>query len=132
MADSQPPAATAETFAALDAQEFALLTTYRRDGTPMPTTIWFAHEGGRLYFQTGLNAGKVKRIRANSAVTLAPSTRIGEVLGDAVAATARVLSPEDAGVADAVLARKYGEQRQRVMAQMGVRELDFIEISPNA
>ena len=132
MADNHIPAATAETFAALDAQEFALLTTYRRDGTPMPTTIWFAHQGGRLYFQTGLNAGKVKRIRANGAVTLAPSTRIGEVLGDAVAATARVLSAEESGVADAALARKYGEQRQRVMAQMGVRELDFIEISPNA
>ena len=132
MTDTRPPAATAETLASLDAQEFALLTTYRRDGTPTPTTVWFAHDGGRLFIQTGLNAGKVKRIRGNSAVTLAPSTRIGEVLGDAVAATARILSPEEAGVADAALARKYGARRQQVMAQMGVSELNYLEISPRA
>ena len=132
MADTQPPAATAETFAALDAQEFAVLTTSRRDGTPVPTTVWLAHDGGRLFIQTGLNAGKIKRIRGNSAVTLAPSTRMGEVLGDAVAATARILSPEEAGVADAALARKYGARRQQVMAQMGVSELNYLEISPRA
>lgn len=124
--------ATTHDFPTLAGHEFAVLTTYRRDGTAVPTTVWFAEAGGRLYIQTGANSGKVRRILANPAVTVAPSTRVGEVLGEATAATARLLAADEAAVAEAALERKYGERRRQVMAQMGGFERGYLEVVPTA
>jgi PPOX class probable F420-dependent enzyme len=121
--------AVADGFAALAGHEFAVLTTYRRDGAAVPTTVWFAQEGDKLFIQTGANAGKVKRIRGNASVTLAPSTRIGEVLGDVVAARAHILPPGETAVAEEALQRKYGERRRQAMAQLGNMARDYIEVS---
>src|SRR5882762_5846088 len=40
----------------------ALLVTYRRDGTPVPTPVWAAQAGGVLYVRTERGSGKVKRL----------------------------------------------------------------------
>lgn len=114
-----PHAATATDLAALADQQFILLTTFRRSGVAVPTTIWFVNAGDRLYFQTGPEAGKLKRIRANGLVTIAPSTRNGETLGPALIAQARLLGQQEAADADAALHAKYGEARTRLMEQMG-------------
>jgi PPOX class probable F420-dependent enzyme len=118
-AATTPPPATATDLAALAEQQFILLTTFRRSGVAVPTTIWFANDGDRLFFQTGPESGKVKRIRANGQVTIAPSTRTGDLLGPAVSARARLLSGAEAEAAEAALQAKYGEARTRLMAQMG-------------
>jgi uncharacterized protein len=131
-----PTPATAADFAALDANEFAVLTTYRRGGAAVPTTVWFAHAGGRIYVQTMPVAGKVKRIRANGRVTLAPGTRTGEPLGPALGGRARVLSGEETAVAEEALARKYNQRRAQLLAQGhqggGSTERAYIAIEPAA
>ncbi len=118
-------------FAALDGAEFMVLTTYRRSGDPVPTTVWFAADDGRLFVMTQGQAGKAKRIRATSQVMVAPSDRVGVVSGPALAGRARILGPDEAGVAEAALRAKYGEQYAAVTARMpegGVRV--FIEVAP--
>ena len=45
-----------------DAQQTVLLTTFRRDGTPVGTPVSVAVEGNRAYFRTWESAGKLKRI----------------------------------------------------------------------
>ena len=117
--ETLPPAATVAALAALADQQFILLTTFRRSGVAVPTTIWFANADDRLVFQTGPEAGKLKRIRNNAQVTIAPSTRVGELLGPTMGARARILGDDEAAVADAALGAKYGEARTRLMAQMG-------------
>ncbi len=128
MSDKDMGAAT-KGFAALAGHEFVVLTTYRRNGAVVPTTVWFVQEGDKLYVQTGVDAGKVKRIRGNASVTIAPSTRVGEVLGDAVAAQASILPAGETAVAEEALQRKYGERRRQAMAQLGNLARDYIEIS---
>ncbi len=99
----------ADVFAALDRNEFAQLTTYRKSGVGVPTTIWFAHTAGEIYVTTQPGAGKLKRIRNNGRATLAPCTRRGQVTGASIACTARVLStPAEQGQAIQALTRKYG------------------------
>src|SRR5262245_13493315 len=44
-------------------QRYLNLESYKRDGTPVQTPVWFAEEQGVLYVYTLANAGKVKRIR---------------------------------------------------------------------
>lgn len=69
-----------------------LLTTYRRDGTPVATPMWHVVVGGVVYTSTGADLGKVKRIRRNPEVTISACTMNGRPTGPTYAARARLLS----------------------------------------
>lgn len=101
-------------FIALDGEQFIVLTTYRTSGEPTPTTVWFAAVDGRLYITTGATAGKLKRIRNNPRVMVAPSDRVGAVRGAALTAWAREAAPDEHALAEAALAAKYGDQLSRI------------------
>ncbi len=83
-----------QAFEALQGQQFINLTTYRKNGQPVVTTVWFAHDGDRIVGTTRREAGKLKRIRQHPAVSVAPSTGNGIPLGDALQGIARVLPPK--------------------------------------
>ncbi len=99
-------------FATLRGARYMVLTTYRRSGEAVPTTLWFAQQGDRLYAYTGATSGKVKRIRNNPHVRVAPGTVSGTPRGPAVPAFARILPEHEARIADAEIERKYGAQRR--------------------
>jgi PPOX class probable F420-dependent enzyme len=73
-----------------------LLTTYKRDGTPVATPVSIAFDGDRAFFRTWHTAGKAKRLRNNPTVEVAPSTFGGKASGPAIRAEARLLSGADA------------------------------------
>lgn len=64
-------------FELLDGHPYMRMTTYRRSGEPVPTTVWFAIVDGRVYVFTDLHSGKARRIRNNPRVMLTPSNFIG-------------------------------------------------------
>ena len=64
----------------------ALLTTYKRDGTPVATPVTIAVDGDRAYVRTWDSAWKAKRMRNHPAVLVAPSTVRGRATGPAIAA----------------------------------------------
>ncbi|MEP7199092.1 MAG: PPOX class F420-dependent oxidoreductase [Chloroflexota bacterium] len=74
----------------LDNHEFVSLETFRKNGVGVKTPIWFAQDGGMLYMWTAGESGKVKRIRNNPRVNIAPCKRLGEVTGEWAAAHATV------------------------------------------
>jgi PPOX class probable F420-dependent enzyme len=74
----------AEKFDALGDESFVALTTFRKSGTPVATTVWVARDGGALLVLTPDDSGKVKRLRNNPAVQLLPSGRRGKVEDAAV------------------------------------------------
>lgn len=88
-------------------QRAVLLTTYRRDGTPVGTAVNIAVEGDRAFFRTPHKTGKVKRLRNNANVEVAPSTMRGKPTGPAVRAQARLLGGEEAKLASNAIQRKY-------------------------
>ena len=45
-----------------------LLTTYKRDGTPVPTPVSIAFDGDRAFFRSYDQAWKTKRLRNNARV----------------------------------------------------------------
>lgn len=77
-------------------QEFLSLETFRKNGIGVKTAIWFAQEGDMLYLWTRGNSGKIKRIRNNARVNIAPCKRFGEVTGEWTAAQASVDDSDDA------------------------------------
>lgn len=103
----------AETFAAIGDESFVALTTFRKSGTPVATTVWVARDGDALLVLTPGESGKVKRLRNNPAVQLQPSGRRGKVEDDAVtvSGTAEIISADaDVERLKSIFRKKYGVQ----------------------
>src|SRR5262245_7783105 len=84
-----------------------LLTTYRRDGRPVSTPVSIAVEDDHAYIRTWKTAGKLRRIRNNPVVEVAPSTFRGRPTGPSIRARARILDGNESKHAAALLARKH-------------------------
>lgn len=95
-------------FPELQSHQYANLTTFRKSGEAILTPIWFAQRGDKLYVLTQGQSGKVKRIRNNPQVQLAPCTMNGKPLGPSVDAQARIMAPDEVVVAKVALNQKYG------------------------
>lgn len=91
----------------LRAAKTVVLTTYRRDGTPVATPVSLAFAGDRAFFRTWHTAHKTKRLRNNPQVEVAPSTLSGTPTGEPVRARARLLGGADARLAARALARRH-------------------------
>jgi PPOX class probable F420-dependent enzyme len=84
-----------------------LLTTYRRDGTPVETPVSIAFESGRAFFRSYDKAWKTKRLRNNPNVEIAASTLRGKRTGPLIHARAALLDGEQARIAAKALARRH-------------------------
>lgn len=93
--------------AAIRDQKYISLTTFRKTGVGVSTPVWFGEEDGKLYLMTIAQSGKVKRIRNNPLVKVAPCTMSGKVSGPEFRATARLLTPGDHKRARQTINRKY-------------------------
>ena len=93
--------------AAIRGQKYISLTTFRKTGVGVSTPVWFGEEDGKLYLMTISKSGKIKRIRNNPQVKVAPCTMRGKVTGPEFASIARLLPPEDHKRARQTLNRKY-------------------------
>jgi PPOX class probable F420-dependent enzyme len=91
----------------LKEQRTVVVTTFRRDGTGVPTPVSIVVDDTHAYIRTWSTSGKAKRLRRNCQLDLAPSTFRGKVTGVAVKCDARLLEGEDAALAATRLAKKY-------------------------
>ncbi|MDX2077668.1 MAG: PPOX class F420-dependent oxidoreductase [bacterium] len=112
--------------------QYMSLKTFRKNGDAVPTPVWFAEENGKIYMLTMAHAGKVKRIRNNSHVEIAPCDVRGRLKENVayIPAVARLLpAGDEAQQANQRLTRKYGLfKRLFDLAQRG-KERVYIEIS---
>lgn len=89
-------------------QKYLSLESYRKTGKPVSTPVWFAEQNGVLYIYSLANAGKVKRIRNNSRVRVAPCDVRGRLKGEMIDAEAIILDPAGAERGHRLLNEKYG------------------------
>ena len=92
---------------AVRGQKYLSLGTFRKTGAKVATPVWFGEDGDKLYVMTLSNMGKTKRIRNNPQVTVASCTMRGKLTGPEIAATARILPPEEFAHARHTINRKY-------------------------
>ena len=109
----------------IQGHKYIQLTSFRKDGTPVPTPVWFGEEGDKLYVVTRADAGKTKRIRNNPQVRVAPCTFRGKVTGPEFSASARVLPAADWPHARQIVNRKYWMARLSIARKKNV----YLEIS---
>lgn len=74
------------------------LETYRRDGRPVRTPVWFAAAGPVLYVYTTADAGKAKRVRRDGAARIAPCDISGRLTGPWIDAEATIVQGDEAAL----------------------------------
>lgn len=90
----------------LAAEKYILLTTFRKDGRAVPTPVWAVRDGDALAVWTRADSGKVKRIRRNGEVTVAPCDVRGRPHGAEVPAHATIYAGDIGRIRD-LLKHKY-------------------------
>ncbi|WP_313676954.1 PPOX class F420-dependent oxidoreductase [Mycolicibacterium sp.] len=92
-------------------QRFVALTTFKRNGDGVLTPMWIGRDGTHLFVWTPADSWKVKRVRNNPRVTLAPSGRTGKVRDGIVpisGAAEIVADPATVSRLEGLIRRKYG------------------------
>jgi len=127
-------------FAALRDQKYISVETFKKSGEGVKTPVWFAADpttdisgpGACLFLYTIGNTGKVKRIRNNGRVRLAPCTMRGEVTGEWVEGHAEIIRGEEAARGMSLLSRKYFPWKQilNFFASFSRRERIVVTIRP--
>ena len=107
------PVAWANGLDSLHGRKYCLVTTYRKSGEAMPAPVWFGvGDNGHVYFNTEEAVGKVKRIRNDPRVRVAPATVRGKPLGPPIEGRATVLPADESDAAERAIAANYGLGRK--------------------
>jgi PPOX class probable F420-dependent enzyme len=96
---------------ALSDEKYILLTTFKRDGTAVPSPVWAVPlDGGTIGFYTSSGSGKAKRLAHTTRVTVQPCDARGKIKAGStpVEATARVVSGPELEAIRAKVVAKYG------------------------
>ncbi|MFI1169017.1 PPOX class F420-dependent oxidoreductase [Streptomyces sp. NPDC020801] len=92
----------------LAAGKYVLITSYRKNGTPVATPVWVVRDGEALGVWTAADSWKVRRIRNRADVLVGPCDVRGHPTGEQVAARAEVCDPDTSDRYRGLIARKYG------------------------
>lgn len=123
--------ATAVTFDALRGAEYALVVTFRSSGEAVQTPMRFGLQGKRVYVRSLADAGKVRRLRRDPRVRVAPCTLRDRPTGAFTEGVGRILDVDEAEGAAVALDRHYGLRRrlyEGLGSRLGVRTV-YIEIA---
>ncbi|MDQ1021935.1 PPOX class F420-dependent oxidoreductase [Streptomyces afghaniensis] len=88
--------------------KYLLITSYRRNGTPVATPVWVVRDGNALGAWTSADSWKVKRIRNRADVLVGPCDLRGNPTGEQVPATAEICDAATTARYRQLIARKYG------------------------
>ena len=94
------------TVAEVAAAQYVMLTTYKKDGTPVASPLWAAPDGDDMMLWSVTDSWKATRLRRNSDVLVqACNVNGSKTMGPVVAGVGEIVSRESA--VDAIIA-KYG------------------------
>ena len=107
-------------FGAFAGKKYLNLESYRKNGGAVRTPVWFAADpstsldstDAKLYIYTTGDSGKVKRIRNNGSVKIAPCNARGDLQGEWVEARAEIVTGNEAAHGMSLLNKKYAPWKQ--------------------
>ncbi len=115
---------------ALEGHKYVSLTTYRRSGAKVSTPVWFVQRDSRVYVWTMATSGKVRRLRNNPNVALAPCKVGGEPLGPYLEGVATMSEDDSSEELNKTFRSKYGMLMvlDKVATRLRHRKRVFLEI----
>ena len=84
------------------------LETYKKNNQPVKTAVWFVIKNNLVYVVTRSQTGKVKRLKNNLQVKIAPCTFKGKIIGNWVSGTAKILDENQTKEIVKARDKKYG------------------------
>ncbi len=123
------------------AGQYLSMITYNKTGKEVTTPVWFVAESTKVYVATPKTTYKIKRIKNDARVKLAPCTRNGEVRGTYLKGSARIMLPEEEQAVSNLFRQKYGilfkfwsANVKNIFRKKERREnrLHFVEIMPSS
>ncbi len=102
------------------------LETYRRDGRPVRTTVWFVLDKDVLYIRTLRDSGKAGRLRGNANVRVVPSSFGGKPAGRWIEATAEPIDEGNLARIHGLFRGKYGIQITLTDLRARIRRKQYV------
>jgi len=107
-------------FAAFAGHKYLNLETFKKSGEGVKTPVWFAEDpsvnldssAAKIFIYTIGDTAKVKRMRNNPRVKIAPCDMRGRVLGEWMDARAEIVTGADANYGTQLLNKKYFPWKQ--------------------
>ncbi len=87
--------------------KYISVETFKKNGVGVKTPVWYVVHDDRFYVYTEADSWKVKRIRNNPRVRVAPCDIRGNVKGDFIDARAEIITGPEEKAADKLLDQKY-------------------------
>ena len=127
-------------FESFAGQKYLNLETFKKSGDGVKTPVWFAADpstnlasaDAKLYAYSMGPAAKLKRMRNNPRVRIAPCDMRGNVTGEWVEARAEIITGPEAQSADGLLNKKFFPFKQilNFFAKIGGRGRSCFVIRP--
>ncbi|AFS81184.1 pyridoxamine 5'-phosphate oxidase family protein [Candidatus Nitrosopumilus koreensis AR1] len=92
----------------IESEKYISVETYKKNGTPVRTPVWFTIKDNQIFVVTRVQTGKVKRLKNNTQVKIATYTIKGDIKGKWFSGTVEILDAEKTKDAIKRRDKKYG------------------------
>jgi len=89
-------------------QKYINLETYKKDGTPVRTPVWFVIDNDLIYVITRESTGKVKRLKNNHDVRIVLCSFKGEPKNEWIKGKVEKITGKEADIVIKLRKKKYG------------------------
>jgi uncharacterized protein len=113
----------------LSEKKYINIETYRKNGQPVRTPVWFVVLNNKIYFRTDSNSGKVKRIMNNQNVRIAACDLLGKIKTEWVKANAKIAKEVDGETINSLINKKYSFIQTFIKIMYRLRKIKVIIIS---
>ncbi|MHA2180433.1 MAG: PPOX class F420-dependent oxidoreductase [Promethearchaeota archaeon] len=111
--------------------KYISLITFKKNGDPIATQVWFVEKEDKIYFATTQGRYKFKRIKNNPNVKFSPASMRGKSKGEYIDGAVRILSDDEFKPIIELFRKKY--RTFKIMfkeGREGEKKTVFFEITP--
>jgi uncharacterized protein len=104
------------------------IQTYKKNGQPISTPVWFIIKDNKIFFRTSHNSGKIKRIRNNNNVNFALCDIRGKIKGEWYEGLAKIENDSDNSILSQIN-KKYGISSILMKIFYKIKKIDIVILS---
>ena len=102
--------------------------TFKKNGQPISTPVWFIIKDNKIFFRTSKNSGKIKRIRNNNNIKFALCDIRGKINGEWFDGIAKIENDSN-NVILSLINKKYGISSQLMKIFYKFMKIDIAILS---
>jgi PPOX class probable F420-dependent enzyme len=112
----------------LSEMKYINLETYKKNGQPVRTPVWFVIYNKKIYFRTDSNSGKVKRIMNNQNVSIAACDLLGKIKAEWIKGVVKIANDVDPETINTLINKKYSFMQSFIRIMYKLRNIKVIII----